>query len=178
MTQAPIVVAGIPIPSDSPAFLAVLAVHVLAGLACVLTGLAAMLAPKGPGRHARCGTLYYRGLVIVWVTMAGLAAVRWPEDYHLFVLGTLALVAAVAARRAVRRQNVRWHLIGMGSSYILLLTAFYVDNGAHLPLWRELPSLAYWLVPAAVGLPLIAVTLRRHPLARVERRRAHPGAAA
>ena len=36
----------------------------------------------------------------------------------------------------------------------------------------------YWLVPAAVGLPLIAVTLRRHPLARAERRRAHPGAAA
>ena len=116
--------------------------------------------------------------MIVWVTMAGLAAVRWAEDYHLFVLGTLALAAAVAARRAVRRQHVRWHLIGMGSSYILLLTAFYVDNGAHLPLWRELPALAYWLVPAAVGLPLIAVTLRRHPLARAERRRAHPGAAA
>ena len=146
----------------------------LAGLA----GLAAMIAPKGPGRHARFGTLYYHGLVIVWVTMAGLAAVRWAEDYYLFVLGTLALAAAVAARGAVRRQKVGWHLIGMGSSYILLLTAFYVDNGAHLPLWRELPSLAYWLVPAAVGLPLIAVTLRRHPLARAERRRAHPGAAA
>jgi hypothetical protein len=65
----------------------------------------------------------------------------------------------------------------MGLSYILLLTAFYVDNGAHLPLWRELPSLAYWLVPAAVGLPLIAVTLRRHPLAQAERR-ARPEAAA
>ena len=178
MTQAPIVVAGIPIPSASPAFLAVLAVHVLAGLACVLTGLAAMLAPKGLGQHARFGTLYYRGLVIVWVTMAALTAVRWAEDYHLFVLGTLALAAAIAGRRAVRRQKVRWHLTGMGSSYILLLTAFYVDNGAHLPLWRELPSLAYWLVPAAVGLPLIAVTLRRHPLARAERGRAHPGAAA
>ena len=62
MTQAPIVVAGIPIPSHSPAFLVVLAVHVLAGLACVLTGLAAMLAPKGLGRHAQFGTLYYRGL--------------------------------------------------------------------------------------------------------------------
>jgi hypothetical protein len=171
------VVAGIPIPSDSPAFLAVLAVHVLAGLGCVLTGLAAMLARKGRGRDSQVGLLYYRGLVIVWVTMAGLAAVRWAEDYHLFVLGTLALAAAVAVRRAVRRQRVRLHLIGMGSSYILLLTAFYVDNGAHLPLWRELPSLAYWLVPAAVGLPLIAVTLRRHPLAQAGRR-ARPEAAA
>jgi uncharacterized membrane protein len=178
MNQAPIVVAGIPIPSDSPAFLAVLSVHVLAGLACVLTGLAAMLARKGPGRHVRFGTLYYRGLLVVWVTTAGLAAVRWAEDYHLFVLGTLALAAAVAARRAVRRRHVRLHLIRMGSSYVLLLTAFYVDNGAHLPVWRDLPPLAYWLVPAAVGLPLIMVTLRRHPLVQAERRRAHPDAAA
>ena len=177
MNQAPIVVAGIPIPSSSPAFLAVLGVHVLAGLACVLMGLAAMITRKGPGRHSQFGTLYYRGLVIVWVTMAGLAAVRWAEDYHLFVLGTLALAAAVAARRAVRRQHVRLHLIGMGSSYILLLTAFYVDNGSHLPIWRDLPPLAYWLVPAAVGLPLIVVTLRRHPLAEAERRQAHPEAA-
>jgi hypothetical protein len=171
MNQAPIVVAGIPIPLDSPAFLVVLSVHVLAGLACVLTGIAAMVARKGPGRHSQFGTLYYRGLVIVWVTMAGLAAVRWAEDYHLFVLGTLALATAVAARRAVRHQHVRRHLIGMGSSYILLLTAFYVDNGAHLPLWRQLPPLAYWLGPVAVGLPLIVVTLRRHPLARAERQR-------
>jgi uncharacterized membrane protein len=178
MNQAPIVVAGIPIPSDSPAFLAVVGIHVLAGLACVLTGLAAMLAQKGRGRHSYFGTLYYRCLLIVCATMAILSAVRWAEDYHLFVLGTLAFAAAFVGRRAVRRQRVRLHLIGMGSSYILLLTAFYVDNGAHLPLWRELPTLAYWLLPAAIGLPLIAATLRRHPLAQAERRRAHTGATA
>jgi hypothetical protein len=57
MNQAPIVVAGIPIPLDSPAFLVVLGVHVLAGLACVLTGIAAMVARKGPGRHSQFGTL-------------------------------------------------------------------------------------------------------------------------
>ena len=97
---------GFLIPSASPALPGpCLAVHVLAGLACVLTGLAAMLAPKGLGQHARFGTLYYRGLVIVWVTMAALTAVRWAEDYHLFVLGTLALAAAIAGRRAVRRQK-------------------------------------------------------------------------
>src|SRR5262249_13296730 len=177
MSQAPIVVAGIPIPSDSPAFLAVLSVHVVAGLACWLTGLAAMSVQKGRGRHSQFGTLYYRGLLIVWVSMAALAAGRWAEDYHLFVLGTLAFAAAVVARRAGRRQPVRGHLIGMGASYILLLTPVYVDNGAHLPCWRALPPLAYWLVPAAVGLPIIGVTLRRHPLAQAERRQARPGAA-
>jgi hypothetical protein len=166
MDQAPIVVSGIPIPSDAPAFLAVLGIHVLAGLACVLTGLAAMVARKGRGRHSYCGTLYFRCLLIVWATMAVLAAVRWAEDYHLFVLGTLAFIAAFVGRWAVRRQRVRLHVIGMGLSYVLLLTAFYVDNGAHLPLWRELPTVAYWLLPAAIGLPLIVITLRRHPLAQ------------
>src|SRR6266404_1981112 len=98
MNQAPIIVAGIPIPSDSPAFLAVVGVHVLAGLAAVLTGLGAMVARKGRGRHSAFGTLYYRSLLIVCVTMAGLLAVRWAEDYHLFVLGALAFAAAFIGR--------------------------------------------------------------------------------
>lgn len=51
-------------------------------------------------------------------------------------------------------------------SYVLLLTAFYVDNGKNLPLWRDLPPIAYWLIPAAIGIPLIAHALLRHPLAR------------
>src|SRR5262249_7194198 len=139
--------------------------------------LAAMSVQKGRGRHSQFGTLYYRGLLIVWVSMAALAAGRGAEDYHLLVLGTLALAAALGARRAVPRQHVSVHPIRLGASYILLLTAFYVDNGAHLPVWRDLPPLAYWLVPAAVGLPLIGVTLRRHPLAQAERRQARPGAA-
>jgi hypothetical protein len=50
----------------------------------------------------------------------------------------------------------------MSASYVLLLTAFYVDNGKHLPVWRSLPYLAYWLVPSAVGLPLIARALAHY----------------
>jgi hypothetical protein len=56
----------------------------------------------------------------------------------------------------------RLHLVGMSTSYILLLTAFYVDNGKHLPLWRTLPHLTYWLLPSAIGLPLIARALARY----------------
>jgi hypothetical protein len=54
----------------------------------------------------------------------------------------------------------------MGTSYILLLTAFYVDNGKNLPIWNQLPSILYWLIPAAVGTPLIVRALLWHPLAR------------
>ena len=51
----------------------------------------------------------------------------------------------------------------MGASYILMLTAFYVDNGKNLPLWKELPEIAFWLLPSAIGLPLIIHALFRHP---------------
>ncbi len=175
MSQGPITIGGIPLPSDSPVFLSVLAVHVLAGLGSVSTGIIAMLSPKGPGRHPQFGTLYFRCLTVVFASMAILSAMRWVEDYHLFILGALSFTAAFLARRAVRSRSSRWvrlHISGMGLSYVLLLTAFYVDNGKNLPLWRDLPSVSYWLLPAAVGIPLILRALSRHPLALAERRRA------
>jgi hypothetical protein len=49
------------------------------------------------------------------------------------------------------RNWVKLHITGMGTSYILLLTAFYVDNGKSLPLWRDLSSVAYWLTPHSGG---------------------------
>jgi hypothetical protein len=57
-------------------------------------------------------------------------------------------------------------MTGMGLSYILLLTAFYVDNGPNLPVWRYLPPLAYWLAPSLVGLPILLWALVWHPLVR------------
>jgi hypothetical protein len=49
----------------------------------------------------------------------------------------------------------------MALSYIAMLTAFYVDNGPRLPLWKLLPPTAFWFLPAAAGLPLLIRTLRR-----------------
>ena len=54
----------------------------------------------------------------------------------------------------------------MGASYILLLTAFYVDNGKNLPLWKDFPPVTYWLLPGAIGTPIIVHALLRHPLIR------------
>jgi hypothetical protein len=52
-----------------------------------------------------------------------------------------------------------------------MLVAFYVDNGKQLPLWREFPRFTYWLLPLAVGLPIIIAAVVRHPLARQSRLR-------
>jgi hypothetical protein len=93
MTGTSITVAGIEIPSSDPVFLAVVAVHVLFGLACTITGIIAMLSPKRSGRHPIFGTIYYRCLMGVFVTASALAVARWTEDYHLFILGALAFTA-------------------------------------------------------------------------------------
>ena len=123
------IVAGIEIPSTSVIFLTIVGLHVIAGIACVVAGAVAMLSPKRPGRHPTFGTFYYWCLAVVFVSAAALAAMRWDEDYHLFILGLLAFAAASlgrAARRGRWGAWVRLHITGMGLSYIVLLTAFYV----------------------------------------------------
>ena len=126
------VIAGIEIPSTSPVFLTLVGFHVLVGLVCVVTGAVAMLSRKSPGRHPGFGAGYYWGLVVVFASASALAAMRWREDYHLFLLGAGSFSAAFIGRSA-RRQRwqgwARWHITSMGLSYILLLTAFYVDMG-------------------------------------------------
>src|SRR5215469_4075718 len=161
------IIAGIPIPSTSPIFLAVVGFHVLLGMVCTVTGVVAMTSTKGRGQHSNFGTIYYWCLSGVFVAAVGLSVVRWTEDYHLFILAALSFGAAYFGRQALRHRWRNWpslHVTGMGASYILLLTAFYVDNGKNLPLWRELPQIAFWLLPSAIGIPIILYALRRHPV--------------
>lgn len=163
------VVFGITIPSTSPIFLMVVGVHVLVGLVCVVTGVAAMLSEKRRGRHSAFGTVYFWCLAVVFVSASGLSIVRWKEDYHLFLIGAVAVASALFGRMAMKRRWPGWvhlHIGGMGASYILLLMAFYVDNGRSLPGWRELPTVAYWIAPAIVGIPIVLWALLRHPLTR------------
>lgn len=170
MTGHPINIGGIPLPSDTPLFLALVAIHIAAGLVCVIAGAVAMLSHKAPGRHPQAGAVYYWALAAVFVTMLVIGLLRWAEDYHLVILGVLSFLAATLGRRARRRLWPRWarlHLTGMGASYILLLTAFYVDNGSNLPLWRLLPPVAFWLLPTVVGAPILIYALLRHPLVRL-----------
>ncbi len=128
-----------------------------------------MLVPKGRGRHSDAGTIYFWGQLALFSSATVLAIMRWEENYHLFALGCLAFAAAWFGRAAPRRRWRYWirlHIAGMGSSYVVMLVAFYVDNGKQLPLWRELPHFMYWLLPLAVGLPLILRAMFRHPLAQ------------
>lgn len=173
MADGTTIVAAIQIPSTSPLFLTIVGFHILLGLICVVTGFAAMMSPKGRGRHSRFGTLYYWCLSALFASATALSVMRWAENYHLFILGALSFATALLGRAAIRQpppgRRLGLHVTGMGLSYILMLTAFYVDNGKNLPLWKALPSIAYWLLPAAVGIPIVVRVLLRHPLLRQPR---------
>ena len=149
---------GTDVGSTAPVFLAFLAIHVIAGLTAVLTGAIAALARKGSPRHIRAGRWFYRAITVVFATATILAAMRWRQDYYLFIIGAVAFTAATIGYQHRRRHRPgdTGHITGMGAAYIAMLTAFYVDNGPHLPLWDRLPALAFWLLPSAIGAPIIA----------------------
>jgi uncharacterized membrane protein len=156
---------GIVIPSTDPLLLALVGCHVFVALIAVVAGAGAMLASKGSSRHPKLGTLYYWSLAATVAFALALSVMRWSESYPLAILGVLALTSATIARTARRDKWQSWmpvHVWGMGASYILMLTAFYVDNAENLPIWRELPRATYWTLPALVGVPVIVWALKRH----------------
>src|SRR2546430_5351461 len=149
---------GDQVGSTAPVFLAFLAVHVLAGLTAVVTGAVAALVRKGSPGPIRAGRWYYLAITVVFVTATVLAALRWRQDYYLFIIGAVAFTAATIGYQHRRRHRPgdTGHIAGMGVAYVAMLTAFYVDNGPHLPLWDRLPAFMFWLLQSAIGAPIIA----------------------
>lgn len=91
---------------------------------------------------------------------------RWHQDYCLLIIGAVAFTAASIGYQFRRRHRPgdTGHIAGMGTGYTAMLTAFYVDNGPHLPGWDHLPTLAFWLLPSVIAAPVIyrAVARSRH----------------
>ena len=155
---------GLEIPTAGPVFAAALIVHVIAGMTGVVAGALAASARKRPGRHPRAGTVYLWALAVVFGTATVMASIRWREDWHLFLVAVVAAGLGLFGWLARRRRRPGWvtrHATGMGGSYIALLTGFYVDNGPRLPGWNLLPRWSFWLIPTAIGVPLIWRALHR-----------------
>jgi predicted membrane channel-forming protein YqfA (hemolysin III family) len=150
-------VLGAEVGSTAPAFLAVLAIHVIAGLTAVIVGAIAAVTRKGSPRHKRAGRYFYLAITVVFITATILTAMRWRQDYYLFIIGAVAFTAATIGYQHRRRHRPgdTGHIIGMGTGYVAMLTAFYVDNGPHLPLWDRLPAITFWFLPAVIGAPII-----------------------
>jgi hypothetical protein len=150
-----------------------LVVHALAGLTTGVTGVVAFRAPKRRGGHHRWGTYYLWAYTVVFVTAIILSVQHWQADAYLFALATLGYGLALsgyAARRFRREPRLmRWlgkqwavaHIVGMIGSYIVLWTAFYVDNAHLIPGLNQLPLLAFWVLPTVIGIPFIIVSISR-----------------
>jgi hypothetical protein len=59
------------------------------------------------------------------------------------------------------KQWVSAHIVGMIGSYVVLWTAFYVDNAHLIPGLQQLPTLTFWVLPTIVALPFIVFSLFR-----------------
>jgi len=154
---------GLPEPDAGPVFDLALLVHVAAGVTAVLAGLVAMLTRKGGRWHVGAGRVFLGGIVALFGSMVVMVVIRWPATVHLAVLGGIALVAVLLGWRNRRRGGSDdAHIAWMGLAYIAMLTAFYVDNGPHLPGWERLPDWSFWFLPTAIGAPLTLWAVRRH----------------
>jgi len=140
-----------------------LSLHIVAGIAGLLIGPAAMLAPKRPGWHPRLG-LIYQGIVAVLACSAiGLVTLSPARLWPFAVIAVATEAAALAGWFVRRRHSPGWLQVHVGlmcGSYVSFLTAFLVVNG-HSPL--------AWVLPTVIGSPLIAMAARRAANAPVPR---------
>jgi uncharacterized membrane protein len=165
---------GIPVPSTDKTFLTVVVIHIVLSLGAVISGLFAMLANKSSGLHRKSGKCYFLSMLSAFGTVLILSVMSWPRNMHLLLIGTLAAIFSYTGYRLAKVKPVKWtrlHTVCMGSSYILLLTGFYVDNGKNLPFWNQFSQAFFYVFPASIWIPIIVYTLLKHPLNKAQPQR-------
>jgi hypothetical protein len=150
-----------------------LVVHALAALTSGVTGVITFSRPKRRGRHPKWGVRYLWAYTMVFLTAIILSVQHWPTDAYLVVLATTGYSFALGGyaarrfreepmvRRMVGKQWVVAHIFGMIGSYVVLWTAFYVDNAHLIPGLKQLPTLTFWVLPSLIALPFLVVSLSR-----------------
>jgi hypothetical protein len=159
---------GIPLSFFLP-----LTVHAWAGLATGVIGVVIFCVPKRRERHPRWGTRYLWAYTLFFFTATLLFVQRWSIDAYLFLMALIGYGLALGgyAIRRFRREpwvtrvlGKQWviaHIVGMIGSYIVLWTAFYVDNAHLIPLLHQVPPLIFWVLPTLIGLPFMVLSISR-----------------
>jgi hypothetical protein len=141
-----------------------LTVHISSGTLGLITGPWAMLMPKRRGWHPRIGRIYQVCVALICATAIGLAVIQ-PALWWFGVIAVATWAAALAGWQVSRRRRpgwLPWHISLMCGSYISLVTALFVVNlGVH--------AAFAWVLPTAVGSPLIARAAYRAATGRAGR---------
>lgn len=167
-----------------------LVVHALAGLLTGVTGVITFSRPKRSERHPTWGVRYLWAYTVVFLTAILLSVQHWPDDAYLFLLATLGYGFALGGYIARRFQNApglrflgkHWvsaHIVGMIGSYVVLWTAFYVDNAHLIPGLKQLPTLTFWVLPTVIAFPFLVLSLSRFapkPISATQRESTSKGA--
>lgn len=128
--------------------------HIVAGASALLIGPIAMWAPKRIGAHSRMGEIFFVAVIAVCISGGWLGVIHWDSraPFVFIALGTFAfaLLGYVAAKSRWRRWMVA-HVVGQGSAYTAVVTAFIVTNWDELTGTPGTASPAVFLVPMAIG---------------------------
>ncbi|PAV29144.1 DUF2306 domain-containing protein [Virgibacillus profundi] len=141
-----------------------LIIHIIAGSFCLLTGAINFSVKKEKGYHTRIGEWYHIGYLVVFITSVGMAIINWSESAYLFYIAIFSYGLALfgyLARKLRWRGWLSMHISGMAGSYIGIITAILVVNGAAIPLINQIPSLLLWSMPTIIGTPIIFMVGRR-----------------
>ena len=135
----------------------VLAVHIASGVAGLLLGPVAMLAPASRRRHvAFAGGAYVWTVLVVSLSAAALALLRIGELWWFLPIAALTLALALRGRLAAVRRAPGWrgdHISGTGGSYIALVTALIVVSAGG--------AVVAWILPTMIGVPVIHIMRAR-----------------
>jgi hypothetical protein len=131
-----------------------LAVHIVSGAAAMALGALALLASAR--RHSTRLPLVIAYLAAVFatcLTAVGLALLDWSRLWWIVPLALVSSLLALVGCVALRRDGRKWVAAhGLGGSYIALVTALLVVSAGDISTTAEIVA---WIVPAAVGVPLI-----------------------
>ncbi|KOP63637.1 DUF2306 domain-containing protein (plasmid) [Priestia aryabhattai] len=148
-------------------FRIILFIHILVGVICLVTGFAAMIAPKKKGFHTNLGEIYHFSFIIVFLTTIAMAVMHWSSSSYLLYIGIFSYSLALLGYLAGKFKWKHWVAIHIGSilgSYIAILTAVLVVNVNRIPILNNYNPLIFWLLPTVIGSPIIYLIRKKYEI--------------